>query len=99
MAREHVTEDRSVQAEDHERASDVRDRPEQFPLWLRTHELQRMLRKRTLKATYAFIASRKIHRRNDGLISRLEVQKALSVPRKKRIPGPASLANLRKRSA
>lgn len=105
-AHQYVPKDQPVQPEDDTRTAEVRgrladvlDRAEQFPLWLTTEEARRFLRRPTVKATYEWLRRHRIVRRNDGTISRLDLQRAGKQPRKKRVMAAASLLNLRKRHA
>lgn len=73
----------------------LRQSGEHFGIWLRSDEAQRYVGCRTIKGWYEWRRRHGIVARNNGTVSRLDLDQALRVPRRRRM-NPASLANLRR---
>lgn len=96
-----IAEHQPVQPQQDSRPVDAVERQREWPQWLTTHEAHQFLNLKSVKGTYEWIKRHGIIRRGDKRIARFDLERELKRMARKprRQMNPASLANLRKRSA
>lgn len=75
------------------------ERPEDFGVWLTSRACLRYIPCPTLNAFYQWCHRYGIVRRANGTVLRRDLDRVLNRKKKRRVMSPASLANLRRRSA
>lgn len=65
-------------------------------VWLTTRQAMDLIPCKSLKATYAWLASRGIKRAGDGTLAKSDILRVKRQPRARRVMAAASVRNLRK---